>query len=117
VSSGAEGWAPDATLDLCDDGAVQDAVAAIKSIQGKYTETKPESRSARGWIGVRIQKVTDDIAEALNISPGRGALIASIDNNGPAKASGIEARRLSVTNAKRRGTPVAAASLGSRAPP
>jgi len=44
----------------------------------------------RGWLGVRIQQVTDDIAESLGIKPPRGALIAGIDDKGPAKPAGIE---------------------------
>ena len=44
----------------------------------------------RGWLGVRIQQVTDEIAESLNIKPPRGALIAGIDDKGPAKPAGIE---------------------------
>jgi len=32
----------------------------------------------RGWLGVRIQTVSDDIAESLNISPPRGALVAGV---------------------------------------
>jgi len=43
----------------------------------------------RGWLGVRIQQVTDDIAESLSIKPARGALIAGIDDKGPAKPAGI----------------------------
>ncbi len=44
----------------------------------------------RGWLGVRIQQVTDEIAESLSIKPTRGALIAGIDDKGPAKPAGIE---------------------------
>jgi serine protease Do len=44
----------------------------------------------RGWLGVRIQMVTDEIADSLNIKPARGALIAGIDDKGPAKPAGIE---------------------------
>jgi serine protease Do len=44
----------------------------------------------RGWLGVRIQQVTDEIADSLNIKPPRGALIAGIDEKGPAKPAGIE---------------------------
>jgi serine protease Do len=44
----------------------------------------------RGWLGVRIQQVTDDIAESLGIKPTRGALVAGIDDKGPAKPAGIE---------------------------
>src|ERR1700674_2408135 len=45
----------------------------------------------RGWLGVRIQQVTDDIADSLNIKPAHGALVAGVDEKGPAKPAGIEA--------------------------
>ena len=45
----------------------------------------------RGWLGVRIQQVSDEIAESLNIKPARGALVAGIEEKGPAKPAGIEA--------------------------
>jgi len=60
------------------------AVAVIDQLR-QYGETR------RGWLGVRIQQVTDDIAESLNITPARGALVAGIDDKGPAKPAGIEA--------------------------
>jgi serine protease Do len=44
----------------------------------------------RGWLGVKIQQVTDEIAESLNIKPARGALVAGVDDKGPAKPAGIE---------------------------
>ena len=39
---------------------------------------------------MRIQQVTDEIAESLSIKPPRGALVAGIDDKGPAKPAGIE---------------------------
>ena len=44
----------------------------------------------RGWLGVRIQTVTDELAEGLRLDTARGALVASVTEGGPAKASGIE---------------------------
>src|SRR5215217_6958607 len=44
----------------------------------------------RGWLGVRIQNVDDATAEALNLGTARGALIAGIDEKGPAKPAGLE---------------------------
>ena len=44
----------------------------------------------RGWLGVRIQAVTDEIAESLGLGKARGALVASVNDNGPAQAAGIE---------------------------
>jgi serine protease Do len=45
----------------------------------------------RGWLGVKIQQVTDEIAETLSLKPVRGALVAGVDDRGPAKPAGIEA--------------------------
>ncbi|HEX2510598.1 MAG TPA: DegQ family serine endoprotease [Microvirga sp.] len=44
----------------------------------------------RGWLGVRIQNVDDATAEALSLGGARGALIAGIDEKGPAKPAGFE---------------------------
>ena len=60
------------------------AVAVIDQLK-QFGETR------RGWLGVRIQLVTDEIAESLNIKPPHGALVAGIDEKGPAKPAGIEA--------------------------
>ena len=43
----------------------------------------------RGWLGVSIQPVTDDIAESLSMAEARGALVAGLTPKGPAKNSGI----------------------------
>ena len=47
-------------------------------------------RPRRGWLGVRIQTVTDEIAEGLSMSEAKGALVAGVTDNGPAKNAGIE---------------------------
>ena len=44
----------------------------------------------RGWIGVRIQQVTDEIAESLSMGPARGALVAGVTEKGPAAEAKIE---------------------------
>lgn len=45
----------------------------------------------RGWLGVRIQPVDDGIAESLGLGTARGALVAGVDERGPAKPAGIQA--------------------------
>ena len=45
----------------------------------------------RGWLGVRIQPVTDEIAESLSLDEPRGALVASVFDPGPAATAGFEA--------------------------
>ena len=44
----------------------------------------------RGWLGVRIQQVDDQIAESLGLGRARGALVAGIDDKGPAKPAGLQ---------------------------
>jgi serine protease Do len=44
----------------------------------------------RGWIGVRIQPVTDDIAESLGLDKPRGALVSDVDPSGPAAKAKLQ---------------------------
>ncbi|MHB2265888.1 Do family serine endopeptidase [Aliihoeflea sp. PC F10.4] len=45
----------------------------------------------RGWLGVQIQPVTQEIAESLGLKDAHGALISEAQANGPALAAGIKA--------------------------
>ncbi len=51
----------------------------------KFGETK------RGWLGVRIQEVTKEIAEVEKLEKSEGALVASVSENSPADKAGIKA--------------------------
>ena len=51
----------------------------------KYGETR------RGWLGVKVQSVTDDIAESMGLAKPKGALVADVTEGSPGKAAGIEA--------------------------
>ena len=44
----------------------------------------------RGWLGVRIQEVDEGIAETLGLGKVRGAMVAGVDEKGPAKPAGLE---------------------------
>lgn len=44
----------------------------------------------RGWLGVRIQSVTDELAEGLGLDEAKGALVASVTPDGPAENAGIK---------------------------
>ncbi|WGS22418.1 MULTISPECIES: Do family serine endopeptidase [unclassified Bradyrhizobium] len=61
-----------------------------KTVAGVVDQLEKYGELRRGWLGVRIQQVTDEIADSLNIKPARGALVAGIDDKGPAKPAGIE---------------------------
>jgi serine protease Do len=43
----------------------------------------------RGWLGVRVQQVTTDIAEGLGLPTASGALVADVTPDGPAARAGI----------------------------
>lgn len=47
-------------------------------------------QTRRGWLGVRIQSVTDEIAESLGLDKARGALVASVTKTGPAEKAGLQ---------------------------
>jgi len=51
----------------------------------EFGETK------RGWLGVRIQEVTKEIAEVEKLKKPEGALVASVGENSPADKAGIKA--------------------------
>ena len=51
----------------------------------EFGETK------RGWLGVRIQNVSKEIAEVEKLDKPRGALVASVANNSPSDKAGIKA--------------------------
>ena len=51
----------------------------------KYGETK------RGWLGVRIQYVTKEIADAAKLNKPRGALVQSVADGSPSEKGGIKA--------------------------
>ena len=49
-----------------------------------------DGRVARGWLGVQIQDVTEDIAESLGLEERSGAIISSLVSGGPADEGGLE---------------------------
>ena len=51
----------------------------------EFGETK------RGWLGVRIQQVTKEIADVEKLDEPRGALVASVAENSPSDKAGVKA--------------------------
>ena len=45
---------------------------------------------SRGWLGVTIQPVTEDMADALDLAEAKGAIVNDLQTGGPAESSGIE---------------------------
>jgi serine protease Do len=60
--------------------------AAVHVIQ----QLREFGETRRGLLGVRIQQVTDEIAESLGMASARGALVAGVTEKGPAAEAGIQ---------------------------
>ncbi|MBL7141430.1 MAG: DegQ family serine endoprotease [Planctomycetes bacterium] len=50
-----------------------------------------EGEVIRGWLGVSIQPLTEDMAESMGIEAGKGVLISQVFDGGPAAEAGIRA--------------------------
>jgi serine protease Do len=48
-------------------------------------------RPRRGWIGVSVQSVNEEMAEALQLPRTTGAIVGSVNDDGPAEKAGLEA--------------------------
>ena len=61
------------------------------TVNSVVAELKAHGSVTRGWIGVQIQPVTQDIADSLGLKKAEGALVAEPQANSPAAKAGIEA--------------------------
>jgi serine protease Do len=62
--------------------------ATVKNV---IAQLKDKGSVSRGWIGVQIQPVTQDIADSLGLKQAKGALVADPQKDGPAAKAGVEA--------------------------
>ena len=61
--------------------------STVKSV---IAQLKDKGSVSRGWIGVQIQPVTQDIADSMGLKQAQGALVADPQKDGPAAKAGIE---------------------------
>ena len=61
------------------------------TVSSVVAQLKDKGSVSRGWIGVQIQPVTQDIADSMGLKKAEGALVAEPQANGPAAKAGIEA--------------------------
>ena len=66
-------------------------------VKGIVAQLKEHGRPIRGWLGVRIQTVTPELAEALNMKENDGALVAGVVPGSPAAKAGIKEGDLILT--------------------
>lgn len=57
---------------------------------GVVDQLREFGETHRGWLGVNIQEVTDDLAESLGIASPQGALVAGVTEGGPAAVAKVE---------------------------
>jgi serine protease Do len=60
------------------------------TVQSVVAQLKDKGSVSRGWIGVQIQPVTQDIADSLGLKKAEGALVAEPQVDGPAAKAGIQ---------------------------
>ncbi len=65
----------------------------INLVKDEIDQLKSSGKVVRGWLGILVQKVTPDIADAMGLGEPRGALVADVLKDGPGKLRGIAARR------------------------
>ncbi|HEY8129460.1 MAG TPA: Do family serine endopeptidase [Hyphomicrobium sp.] len=61
------------------------------TVSNVVEQLKEHGEVRRGWLGVKIQTVTGDIAETLSLPENTGALVAAVTPDGPASKAGLEA--------------------------
>lgn len=58
-------------------------------VKADVQQLKEFGHPRRGWLGVRIQQVTPDIAESLGLKDASGAMVAGVNDGGPADKAKI----------------------------
>jgi len=72
-------------------GSVGIGFAIPSDLAKRVTDTLiKDGRVSRGWLGVTIQDVTPDMAEARGLAEPKGAIVADLVSGSPAKKSGIK---------------------------
>jgi serine protease Do len=60
------------------------------TVKSVVTQLKETGAVTRGWIGVQVQPVTEDIANSLGLGKAEGALVDELQPDGPASKAGIK---------------------------
>jgi serine protease Do len=62
-----------------------------ETVRNVVPQLKEKGSVTRGWVGVQIQPVTPQIADALGMAQAQGALVAEAQGDGPAAKAGVAA--------------------------
>ena len=55
-----------------------------------YGQLVKDGKVTRGWLGVRIQGLTPELAKGFNVKPDQGVLVAAVDSDSPAGRAGLQ---------------------------
>lgn len=64
-------------------------------------QLKAEGHVTRGWMGVTLQEVTQDLARSFNLEQPRGALVSEVNATGPAAKAGLKAGDIIIAYAEK----------------
>jgi serine protease Do len=80
------------TMIASQSGGFQGVGFAIPSAMASsiYHQIIKNGKVTRGWLGVRIQSLTPELARSFNLSPDKGVLVAQVEPDSPASRSGIQ---------------------------
>ncbi len=53
-------------------------------------QLREHGKVVRGWLGVTIQPVTDDLAKSLNLKESKGAIVSDVNADSPADKAGVK---------------------------
>jgi serine protease Do len=72
-------------------GSVGIGFAVSSNLAKQVTDQlKQYGRTKRGWLGVLIQEITQEIADSLGMKSAKGALVSSATEDGPAEKAGVK---------------------------
>lgn len=87
------------------------------------SQLKEHGEVKRGWIGIKIQPNTPEIADSLDISANQGVVVSGVTEQGPAQKAGLQAgdivlsfNRQPIDNTKNLSRLIAETKIGTPAP-
>lgn len=87
------------------------------------SQLKEHGKVKRGWIGIKIQPNTPEIADSLGISANQGVVVSGVTEQGPAQKAGLQAgdivlsfNRQPIDNTKNLSRLIAETKIGTPAP-
>ncbi len=63
----------------------------INMVKEMLGDLKSKGKFTRSWLGIRIQPLTEDLAESFGLKSAEGALVSEVVANSPAEKSGVKA--------------------------